>query len=527
MNREQELRWTLPNSWVWTKLSALGHTVSGGTPSTREPTYWTDEINWITPADLRAHSAKTINRGSKGISRIGLANSSARVMPAGSVHFSTRAPIGYVVISSEPLATNQGFKSLVPAPGIFNEYVYYYLMASQEYARKRASGTTFLELSGSAFGDLPVPLAPTTAQHKIVAKIEELFSELDKGIENLNAARAKLDVYRQAVLKHAFEGKLTAQWRKENKDKLDTPEQLLARIRREQAERYEQQLKVWKAAIKAWMIKGKQGQKPRKPETLTSLCLPSEVEVANLPHLPFGWLWTTVNTFLLEPPRNGHSVKHSSSGFPVLRLNAIKKEKLDLSEQKNGAWEREDALSYLVREGDFLLARGNGSKQLVGRGGLVPALEHDIAYPDTMIRLRVNRSVIGRSFFSYVWNSHLLRRQIEGAARTTAGIYKINQGQILNFNLPLCSLIEQAVVVRQLSSILSVIDRIETEVNNQLGTANQLRQSILKKAFSGQLVAQDPNDEPASVLLERIRAERAKAAKSSHPRKAKKRKHSA
>ena len=117
---------------------------------------------------------------------------------------------------------------------------------------------------GSAFGDLPVPLAPTATQHKIVKKIDELFSALDKGIKNLKVARAKLDVYRQAVLKHAFEGKLTAQWRKENKDKLDTPEQLLARIRRERAERYEQQLKVWKAAIKAWMIKGQARSKTSK-----------------------------------------------------------------------------------------------------------------------------------------------------------------------------------------------------------------------------------------------------------------------
>ena len=149
-----------------------------------------------------------------------MANSSAKVMLAGSVHFSSRAPIGYVVISLEPLATNQGFKSLVPAPGIFNEYVYYYLMASRGYARERASGTTFLELSGKIFGDLPIPLAPTATQHRIVAKIDELFSELDKGIESLKTARRQLEVYRQSVLKHAFEGKLTAQWRAENKDKL-------------------------------------------------------------------------------------------------------------------------------------------------------------------------------------------------------------------------------------------------------------------------------------------------------------------
>ena len=227
----------------------------------------------------------------KSISRIGLANSSAKVMPAGSVHFSSRAPIGYVVISAESLATNQGFKSLVPAPGIFNEYVYYYLLASREYARKRASGTTFLELSGKAFGRLLIPLAPQNEQNRIIAKIQELFSELDKGVESLKTARGQLNVYRQAVLKHAFEGKLTAQWREENEDKLETPEQLLARIKQERETRYERQLKEWKAAVRTWQECGKSGQKLRKPKTPVTLFLPRKGEIANLPSLPNSWLW--------------------------------------------------------------------------------------------------------------------------------------------------------------------------------------------------------------------------------------------
>ena len=103
-------------------------------------------------------------------------------------------------------------------------------------------------------------------QRRIVDKLEELFSELDKGIESLKAARAQLNVYRQAVLKHAFEGKLTAKWREENKDKLETPEQLLARIKQEREIRYEQQLKGWKAAVKTLSRKGKSNRKPTPPK---------------------------------------------------------------------------------------------------------------------------------------------------------------------------------------------------------------------------------------------------------------------
>ena len=118
--------------------------------------------------------------------------------------------------------------------------------------------------------DQSIPVPPAREQRRIVAKIEELFSELDKGVESLKTARAKLNVYRQAVLKHAFEGKLTAQWREENKDKLETPGQLLARIKQEREARYEEQLREWKAAVKTWGENDKTAKKPAKPKRLRS-----------------------------------------------------------------------------------------------------------------------------------------------------------------------------------------------------------------------------------------------------------------
>ena len=205
--------WNVPATWEWTTLNRLGDIVGGGTPSTKVSEYWGDDINRISPSDLTGHTNKTISCGAKGLTQTGLDHSGAKVMPRGSVHFSSRAPIGYIVISNAPLATNQGFKSVVPSEGIFNEYVYYYLKSATGMARDRASGTTFLELSGAAFGVLPIPIAPSQEQHRIVAKIEELFSELDKGIESLTTAREQLKAYRQSVLKHAFDGRLTTDLR--------------------------------------------------------------------------------------------------------------------------------------------------------------------------------------------------------------------------------------------------------------------------------------------------------------------------
>jgi type I restriction enzyme S subunit len=198
-------------------------------------------------------------------------------------------------------------------------------------------------------------------------------------------------------------------------------------------------------------------------------------------------------------------VKDRTGGFKVLRLTALKNGKIDLQEYKEGDWEAADAANHVVRKGDFLLSRGNGSIKLVGRGGVV--LENaNIAFPDTMIRLPLDLEQVDPTFFVYLWNSEQVRRQIEDSARTTAGIYKINQSLLTRYRLPLCSLPEQREIVRLLDEQFTVIEQNEREIDAALKRSAALRQSILRKAFTGQLVPQDPTDEPATALLEKIRA---------------------
>ena len=172
---------------------------------------------------------------------------------------------------------------------ISNRYLCHYL--NQIDYSDHVTGTTRLKLTQNALKRIPVLVAPTDERRRIVAKIDELFSELDKSIESLKTARANINVYRQAVLKHAFEGKLTAQWREENKDKLEKPEQLLARIKQERAARYEQQLEEWKVAAKSWGKTGKPGNKPTKPKKLQSISHLSSDTLDPLPKIPNGWTW--------------------------------------------------------------------------------------------------------------------------------------------------------------------------------------------------------------------------------------------
>lgn len=394
---------------------------------------------------------------------------------------------------------------------------------SGEITKYQGGSNNLRNLKFPDYISIEIPLPPLNEQRRIVAKIEELFSEIDAGVASLKTARAQLGVYRQSLLKQAFEGKLTEQWRTQNPDKLEPAEQLLARIRSEREARYQQQLTDWQTAVEEWEAGGKEGRKPSKPKKPDSVSRVSSDDLKMLPSLDCSWIWLNVDGVLKAGLSNGRSVKDRSGGFPVLRLTALREGRIDLREFKEGDWDRDEGMRFCVQLGDFLISRGNGSIRLVGRGGVVRS-EAEVAFPDTMIRLPLDTAIVDPTWFSFLWNSAGFRRQIESSARTTAGIYKINQGAVNGYKVPLCSLPEQQEIIRILEEQFTAIEQNEAEIDAALQRAEALRQSILKKAFAGKLVPQDPNDEPASVLLERIRAEReaAELAKKAKPRAVKK-----
>ena len=229
---------------------------------------------------------------------------------------------------------------------------------------------------------------------------------------------------------------------------------------------------------------------------------------------------------MIDEPKYGSSKKcdYDYKGTGVLRIPNVVRGVVDASDLKGAHFEEDEKRTYGLRSGDILVIRSNGSISIVGRCALISKAEEQYLYAGYLIRLRSNLAALLPEYLAALLSSHLLRTQIEHKAKSTSGVNNINSGEIQSLIIPMCSLSEQEVVVERLSTSLSAIDAIEAEIDGQLLKADALRQSILKKAFSGQLVPQDPHDEPASVLLDRIKAEREAAVKNNHSKKTKRKK---
>ena len=345
---------------------------------------------------------------------------------------------------------------------------------------------------------LQIIVPPLAEQHRIVAKIEELFSELDKGIENLKTARAQLKVYRQALLKHAFEGKLTAEWREQNKDKLETASALQQRIQTERAARYQQQLTDWQAT-------GQKGSKPKAPKPLPPL---TNDELADLPELSEGWIYTRFG-LVIDEPTYGTSKKcdYEIEGTGVLRIPNVVSGRIDASDLKHAQFTDDEIATYKLNTGDILIIRSNGSVSIVGRCAVVSENDTKFLYAGYLIRLRPNKLLVESRYLLNIFSLHSTRKQIELKAKSTSGVNNINTGEIQSLIISLCGIKEQKVIVEYLEARLSEVDQLDQSITIALQQSEALRQSILKKAFSGALVPQEANDEPASVLLARIKSE--------------------
>ena len=219
----------------------------------------------------------------------------------------------------------------------------------------------------------------------------------------------------------------------------------------------------------------------------------------------------SIVAYLERDIRNGLSITGSDMppGVPALKLSALSGDTVDIRDVRYLQITAERAGKYALVPDDLLVSRGNGSLKLVGKASKLPVGCEQVIFPDTAFRLRPHKAKADSRWILWMWNSLPVRKQIEAVARTTAGIWKISQADVVAVRLPQIALADQQEIVRRIEHAFAAIDRLATEARSARALLDTLDQAILSKAFRGELVPQDPDEEPAGVLLERISAERA------------------
>jgi len=379
------------------------------------------------------------------------------------------------------------------SPHLNSRYLQYFLnsWSFKEFASHLNEGdrprVDWSQLQGFQF-----PLPPLPEQQRIVAAIEQQFSRLDAGVAALRRAQTTLKRYRAAVLKAAVEGKLTEAWRTEHPT-TEPASKLLDRILAERRAK-------WEADLRA------KGKDPAKVQYVE----PAKPDVASLQELPKGWCWATVEQ--ISQIQGGIQKQPSrtprKNAFPYLRVANVLRGRLDLSVVEKMELFGNELDTLRLQLGDMLIVEGNGSRTEIGRSALWNGAIEDCVHQNHIIRVRL--SFVIPEYLDAYWNSPIGSRRVMDVAGSTSGLYTLSVGKVSRLPIRLPSIAEQEQIVSEVERRLSVVSQLEATVETNLKRAERLRQSILKEAFAGRLVPQDPDDEPASVLLERIRRDREK-----------------
>ena len=485
----------LPKGWVWTTLGEALDYVKGKKPKNVGPK---NEHLTIPYINIKAFEYKVFTRFTDGDdcrfcepSEVLIVWDGAR---CGLVGRGVSGAIG------STLAKLIGYE-------LNSAYLFYFLQSQYGHINTRPKGVGIPHIDPSVLWNIAFPLPPISEQDRIVVKIEELFTQLDAGVAALEKAKAQLRHYRQAVLKAAVEGELTREWREAHQGELEPASVLLERILEERRARWEaEQLAKMEA-------KGKSPKNDRWKRKYKEPALP---DTEGLPELPEGWCYTSLAP-LLSMHRSGMKTgpfgsllkkhEHRAEGVPVLGIENVEPMRFVHGNKIHVTEEKAAQLSaYDVQANDILISRSG----TVGQVCVVPEGLGEARMSTNLMRVVLARDGMLPHFFSLLFNGSpfVLAQVSELCSGSTRDF--LNQKILSSVVFSGPPLAEQQRIVSEVERRLSVADEMEKAVEQSLKRAERLRQSILKRAFEGKLVPQDPSDEPASVLLERIRAKKAR-----------------
>lgn len=465
----------LPSGWISVRLGDLCSTSSGGTPLRSKKRYYGGHIPWIKSGELEDN---LILNSEERISKEGLENSNAKIYPKGTVVVALYgATAGRTGILGMDAATNQAVCTIFTDELVLDKmYLFYFLRSKRDDFLKRAYGEAQRNISQGIIRDTKIPLAPLTEQKRIVAMVESLFAETKTAREALEKVKVLLTRFRQSILAKAFRGELT------QRDPNDEPAQkLLEKIRRER-------------------------EKGKRTRIIENQGWPS----TSLPELPETWIWITIReleTFIGSglTPRGGRKV-YVEEGILFIRSQNVHPDGLHLENIAHITPETHAAMKRTrVQPNDVLLNLTGAS---IGRSTYIPKEFGEANVNQHVCIIRTGWWMVP-AYLSYFLNSPSAQNQIYA---TQSGVTRegLNYTQVRSLRIPFAPLSEQRRIVATIDEAFYLVDRVDATVKKAKEQTEKIDHAILTKAFRGELVPQDPNDEPSSILLQRIKPDTAK-----------------
>lgn len=475
--------WRVPDTWSWGHLGGLGSWKGGGTPSKANADFWTNgTIPWVSPKDMKF---SIIGETEDKITAAAVEGSSAKYVREGSVLMVMRSGILKhsfpVAVTDRTVTLNQDLRALTPYPGVDPTFVARYLALAQSRVLTDCAkdGTTVDSIDVAALERLPVPVAPLAEQRRIVARVDALFAEIAAGEAALVEVRKGLDIFRRALLRAAVTGELTKDWRAANPVS-ETGHDLLARIVGHRASN------------------GAAKRRPRHADDV------KRVDDTALSKIPETWTWSTLGALFeistgSTPSRTEPALWHG--GIPWVSSGEVAFCRIRSTRETISAAGLGNPATRLNPIGTVLLA-------MIGEGktrGQCAILDVPAANNQNAAAIRVAATPIPPEFVYHVLEERYFRSRRESQGGNQPAL---NAGKVAEMPIPLPPLREIEEILRRISEATAAHADALVVLDAEATDAARLKQSILKAAFEGRLVAQHGTDEPASVLLARLAADR-------------------